>query len=187
MIALYGARGLTGREQAWGLLEKAARLCWGWDSLPAAARGERGKPWFPQAPDRHFNLSHSGALALCALGDGPVGADIQGLRPAWPERLVRRSCTEEELAWLAGRGREREDFAALWACKESMGKQSGYGLPYPPSRLAAPLPEGGGEFSPETLYRAGERFLRVYAGEDWRGAVCALEPPPAEITWLELV
>ena len=186
-MVLYGAERLTERAQAYDLLRRAVRLHWGWDRLPELAREERGKPYFPGAPQYHFNLSHSGPFALCALSDRPVGVDIQVVRPAWSPKLVDRSCTPEERAWLAVLGDRPEDFAALWACKESMGKESGYGLPYPPSRLAAPLPEGGGEFSPETLYRAGERFLRVYAGEDWRGAVCALEPPPAEITWLELV
>ena len=130
-MVLYGAEHLTERAQAYDLLERAARLHWGWDRLPEMAREERGKPYFPGAPQYHFNLSHSGPFALCALSDRPVGVDIQVVRPAWSPKLVDRSCTPEERSWLAALGDRPEDFAALWACKESMGKESGYGLPYP--------------------------------------------------------
>ena len=79
-----------------------------------------------------------------------------------------------------------EDFAALWACKESIGKESGYGLPYPPSRLAVPLPGESTAFSSQKVYALDGRFLRTYAGPGWQGAVCAWERPPEEIIWLEL-
>ena len=90
------------------------------------------------------------------------------------------------LAWLAVLGDRPEDFAALWACKESMGKESGYGLPYPPSRLAVPLPEDGGPLRQGEVYLLEGRKLRAYAGQGWRGAVCAWEEPPEEIRWLSL-
>ena len=118
-MVLYGAEHLTERAQAYDLLERAARLHWGWDRLPELAREERGKPYFPGAPQYHFNLSHSGPFALCALSDRPVGVDIQVVRPAWSPKLVDRSCTPEERSWLAALGDRPEDFAALWACKES--------------------------------------------------------------------
>ena len=143
-MVLYGAEHLTERAQAYDLLERAARLHWGWDRLPEMAREERGKPYFPGAPQYHFNLSHSGPFALCALSDRPVGVDIQVVRPAWSPKLVDRSCTPEERSWLAALGDRPEDFAALWACKESVGKESGYGVPHPPSRLSVPLPGDGG-------------------------------------------
>ena len=185
-MVLYGAEHLTERAQAYDLLERAARLHWGWDRLPEMAREERGKPYFPGAPQYHFNLSHSGPFALCALSNRPVGVDIQVVRPAWSPKLVDRSCTPEERAWLAALGDRPEDFAALWACKESMGKESGYGLPYPPSRLSVPLPGDGGPLRPGEAYLLEGRRLRVYAGRGWRGAVCAWEEPPEEIRWLTL-
>lgn len=185
-MVLYGAEHLTERAQAYDLLERAARLHWGWDRLPELAREERGKPYFPGAPQYHFNLSHSGPFALCALSNRPVGVDIQVVRPDWSPKLVGRSCTPEERAWLAALGDRPEDFAALWACKESMGKESGYGLPYPPSRLSVPLPGDGGPLRPGEAYPLEGRRLRVYAGRGWRGAVCAWEEPPEEIRWLSL-
>ena len=147
-MVLYGAEHLTERAQAYDLLERAARLHWGWDRLPEMAREERGKPYFP--------------------------------------KLVDRSCTPEERSWLAALGDRPEDFAALWACKESVGKESGYGVPHPPSRLSVPLPGDGGPLRPGEAYLLEGRRLRVYAGRGWRGAVCAWEEPPEEIRWLTL-
>ena len=186
MVALYGAADLSQRRQAYVLLERAVCLCWGWERLPEVERAARGKPWFPQFSRHHFNLSHSGSWALCVLSDHPVGVDIQEIRPAWSPKLVERTCTPAERAWLSARGDRPEDFAALWACKESAGKRSGYGLPYPPSRLAVPLPEGGESFSPKQVYAKGGHFFRLYAGAGWQGAVCAQEPPPEGICWLDL-
>ena len=186
MVALYGAAGLSQRRQAYVLLERAVCLCWGWERLPEVERAARGKPWFPQFSRHHFNLSHSGSWALCVLSDHPVGVDIQEIRPAWSPKLVERTCTPAERAWLSACGNRPEDFAALWACKESVGKRSGYGLPYPPSRLEIPLPEGGGALSAGQTFELDGALLRGYAGDGWRGAVCAGEAPPQEIIWLPL-
>ena len=185
-MVLYGAEGLTSRAQAYRLLAQAVRLHWGLEALPELARGERGKPYFPALPHCCFNLSHSGAFALCALSERPVGVDIQVLRPSWSPRLVERSCSPAERAWLASRADGPADFAALWACKESAAKESGRGLPYPPARLEVPLPRSGLPFRPRDLYRLEGRLLRVYRGETWRAAVCGWETPPESIRWLEL-
>ena len=40
-MVLYGAEHLTERAQAYDLLERAARLHWGWDRLPELAREEQ--------------------------------------------------------------------------------------------------------------------------------------------------
>ena len=183
-MVLLGMSDLARREQAKQLLAWGAARYWNLAPLPELAVGERGKPWFPTCPQYHFNLSHSGTLALCALADRPVGVDIQEVREKWRPSLVTRTCTPEERAWLSSRGDRREDFTQLWALKESAGKQTGYGLPYPPSRQAVPLPLLGEAYDPEQLYFLGEVCFRVYAGENWRGAVCAWEDPPQAIQWV---
>ena len=142
-MVLYGAEHLTERAQAYDLLERAARLHWGWDRLPELAREERGKPYFPGAPQYHFNLSHSGPFALCALSNRPVGVDIQVVRPDWSPKLVDRSCTPEERAWLAALGDRPEDFAALWACKESIGRRAVMACPTHPPEWRSRCPETG--------------------------------------------
>lgn len=133
-MVLFGLRELTHRDQARQLLAWSVRRHWGLAPLPELTLWERGKPYFSHLPRRQFNLSHSGTLALCALSDRPVGVDIQVVRPAWRDSLMDRSCTPGERAWLRSRQDRPEEFAALWAAKECLGKQSGGGLPYPPAR-----------------------------------------------------
>lgn len=183
-MILLGMDDLVRREQAKELLAWGAERYWGLSPLPELAAGERGKPWFPTCPQYHFNLSHSGKLALCALANQAVGVDIQEIRETWRPALIARSCTPEERDWLASMGDRNEDFAQLWALKESAGKQTGYGLPYPPSRQVVPLPPLGEPYDPEQIYLLGEVCFRVYVGENWRGAACGLEDPPTAIQWV---
>jgi 4'-phosphopantetheinyl transferase len=43
---------------------------------------EHGKPYLPGAPELHFNLAHSGEMALVAVALGSdVGVDVEHLRP----------------------------------------------------------------------------------------------------------
>lgn len=176
-MVVYAACGLTRREQVYDLLALAVREQHGLSPLPPVSRGERGKPYLPDHPALHFNLSHSGGLALCALDGAPVGADIQTVAPRRPA-MVERCCAPEERAWLAGRGDGWEDFALLWALKEAMVKRSGRGLTLPVSAITPPLPRGG-----ETLLEQDGLFFRLYRGENWRGAVCGRVPPPGELLW----
>ncbi len=97
--------------------------------------GEHGKPELGPLPDRdtlHFNVSHSGDLALYAVTrEGPVGIDVEQMRPV-PDL--------DGVADLVMSPRERAAFAALdeadrpdffhgaWARKEAYLKASGDGL-----------------------------------------------------------
>lgn len=71
--------------------------------------------------DKHFSLSHSGSLALCAVADFPVGVDLQKARPV-PEPTTRR------LARAGYRGSSEEDFFTWWVRQEAAGKLEGTGL-----------------------------------------------------------
>lgn len=127
-MVIYGTQNLTCRGQARELLALAAAEHWGLSPLPELARSGEGKPFFPGRADLHFNLSHSGNLALCALDGSPVGADIQAVR-RWRPSLPRRVCTGEELAWLEAQPDFWPAFTRLWALKESRIKQRGQGWP----------------------------------------------------------
>ena len=178
-MVVYGARGMARREQAYALLAAAARRCWGMDALPEIRREEQGKPYFPLAPQRQFNLSHSGSLVLCALDSQPVGVDIQAVK-CWREGLPGRVCSGKELAWLEGRADRWTAFTLLWAMKESRVKFTGAGLRTRISSIAVPLPR-----TEESLFQLDGLWFRIYRGEDWQGAVCGLTPPPEEIFWLD--
>ena len=79
--------------------------------------GPHGKPFIPGG--REFSLSHSGPLAVIALADVPVGADVQQVRPVRDSTLGKV---------LAPAEREGGDFFVLWTRKEAALKCLGTGL-----------------------------------------------------------
>ena len=165
MTILYAVRGEDGRKLDWHLLAEACRRVWGWEALPAVERSPRGKPFFPGEPDRFFSLSHSGGYALCALSAGPVGADIELIRPR-RERLAETALSPREKAAFSGGWGE---FFRLWTLKESWCKREDVPL-YPPRLVETPPP------CPH----------RSWAGEGWTASVCCDGAPPEDILWLDL-
>lgn len=154
-----------GRGDAYALLSALLLEERGLEELPAIARTQRGKPFFPDRPELAFSLSHSGDLALCALGKGQLGADIERVRPR-REGLSAYALSQLELSWFQARGSRWEDFYTLWTLKEARVKCTGQGLSRPPREIAVPL-IGPGE---QTDFQ-GFSFTAL-AGEGWRGAVC---------------
>ena len=67
------------------------------ESIRFARTGD-GKP-YAVGLDVHFNISHSGSLAACAVSDKPVGIDVQVMRLV-RKALARKVCTRRELSYL---------------------------------------------------------------------------------------
>lgn len=92
--------------------------------------GEHGKPALAGHPELHFNLSHSGTLVACALGNRPVGVDIQNIVKL-RRSLVNYTMSEAEIAQLDAMASVEEQelfFTRLWTLKESYVKATGTGL-----------------------------------------------------------
>lgn len=130
-IVLYGALGPEGQERrlAYVLLKQALVDVYGLAELPAVARCPGGKPWFPQYPQIHFNLSHTAGAAVCALHDQAVGVDVERLRPP-PVHLAR--------------GMAAEPFFREWTAREAAVKRRGGSAlalrgPFPPEPLCRPV------------------------------------------------
>ena len=174
-MTIYGARGLTGRGQARELLSLAVKEQWGLSPLPEISRLPGGKPFFPGFADLHFNLSHSGDLALCALDHEAVGVDIQ-LTKVWRPSLPKRVCSREELVWLEKQPDLWSAFTLLWALKECRVKESGQGLTTAIRNIRVPLPDA----CPCTLE---ELRFRTYPGAGWAAAACGQGTPPETILW----
>ena len=156
---------------AHALLRQAAGLVWAMEELPALDRTPKGKPFFHSMPQCHFNLSHSGPYALCALSDGEVGADVEVIRPR-RSFLPQKVLSGIEFAWFRDQGSRWEDFYTLWTLKEARVKYTGTGLTLPPRDIAVPLLDPG-----QHAYLDGLIFT-AYAGEGWRAALCARETGP---------
>ncbi len=89
--------------------------------------GEHGKPCAPDC-SVNFNLSHSGEYAVLAVGEHPIGVDVEQC----DERhfsVAKRVFTPGEQAWMAEAPAER--FMKLWTMKESVSKALGQGLSLP--------------------------------------------------------
>ncbi len=153
---------------AYALLSWAARQVWGWERLPPIRRLSGGKPVFADLPERQFSLSHSGGLALCALSDRPVGADLELVRPRSP-RLPAWVFRDGDWERYRSLGGDWPAFYTLWTEVESVVKYTGQGLR---SWRQAAVPEGCA--------------VTNLSGPGWRGAVCAREPFQGQPRRLEL-
>ena len=89
-----------------------------------------GKPVLANAPNIHFNLSHSGTIAACAVSDRPVGVDVETLQDADPG-VVAMCFQPIEQEWINNANDRRRAFTRLWTRKESYLKLLGTGLTCP--------------------------------------------------------
>lgn len=89
-----------------------------------------GKPFLPERPDFHFNLSHSGNWAVIAWGSCEVGVDVEAFcEHTNMEAITRRFFAEEEQRYIfAEESHRRERFFEIWTGKESYLKYLGTGL-----------------------------------------------------------
>jgi 4'-phosphopantetheinyl transferase len=119
-------RYVTGR----GLVRTVLARYLGRDPVSLAFRyGPYGRPELAELP---FNVSHSGDLALVAVGLQPdIGVDIERLRPEpAEEQVAERFFSPNEVAALRSlpRADQPRAFLACWTRKEAFIKALGNGL-----------------------------------------------------------
>lgn len=108
------------RVSAEALLRRVLSEYYGEDAAKlTVAREANGKPYFPDAPQLHFNLSHAGEYVALAIGDEPVGIDIERIRPI-RQAVAARFLNDGNLT-------DREAILA-WTKRESYGKLTGEGF-----------------------------------------------------------
>ena len=91
-------------------------------------KGPYGKPYLTGYPEIHFNISHSGGWAVCALASMPCGVDIQERRSIRSRRMVERTMNAREQRQIQEAEDGTGEFIKLWTYKESCIKLSGEGL-----------------------------------------------------------
>lgn len=99
------------------------------------SENEHGKPYLLQYPNIHFNLSHSGTLAVCAVADAPVGIDTEEKRPK-SDGVARRFFTAEEYQYLEAAKDKDRAFLSIWTRKESYLKLLGCGFAKSPETFS---------------------------------------------------
>ncbi|MEU5909773.1 4'-phosphopantetheinyl transferase superfamily protein [Micromonospora sp. NPDC047527] len=141
---------------AGGLLRRAgAALLGGAESEVVLTHDTGGQPLVRVDGRATLPVSVSrtaGIVVVAARVAGPVGVDVERVRPLPALALARRWFPPAELAWLAGRPEAERavDFLRLWTAKEAVGKALGRGLrdggllrPMPPpGRSLRPVPGG---------------------------------------------
>ena len=123
-------RQLSGRCQsaaAWLLLRHGLKEEYGLLEVPPIAYNGSGKPFFPDHPHIHFNLSHCRAAVICALSTAPVGVDIERIRP-FHEELARYTMNEQEMNMIMSSSDPATAFIRLWTMKEAVLKRDGVGI-----------------------------------------------------------
>lgn len=95
-----------------------------------------GKPYFAKRTDKYFNISHSHERVMCAIGDVPVGCDVQKIEDKSERalKIAKRFFTKEEFEKLMSveeKGERNAFFFRMWTLKESYIKCVGGGLAIP--------------------------------------------------------
>jgi 4'-phosphopantetheinyl transferase len=125
----------------------------------------QGKPYLITTTGVHFSISHSGSMAMCALHNEPVGADIEKIRAVGegvPERVM--SSAEYQLYMNAD---DRQSlFFQIWTLKEAYVKYSGDGLGVPLSSFTV-CPSGG-----SVITDTGCTFWTAQPASGYEAAVC---------------
>ena len=79
----------------------------------------------------HFNLSHTTDLVVCAVGERPVGCDVESIKIA-PRGIAERFFSENEKVYLSSEEENYDEvFFRLWTMKESYIKMTGEGMHLP--------------------------------------------------------
>jgi len=129
-------------RQAYVFTHALLRLALGHELRTSAATlemvaGAHGKPRLQgRGAEAHFNISYRrGAVAL-AIGDAPVGVDIEWIRPGIDMLgIAGRFFTSEEQAFLQAppAGELAQRFFGLWTRKEALLKAAGLGVDFMPA------------------------------------------------------
>lgn len=141
MVRVYAARipgmGHSHAEQskwAYRLLDMAVTETYPEIGAPVfVEKDEYGKPFPKDYPELHISISHSGAFVACAVGEKPVGVDLEVWKNRRNREGVLRRFHLKEQSWFCGVPEEQkmEAFHDLWVVKESFVKAMGKGLRIP--------------------------------------------------------
>ena len=112
-------------SEAHGLLREILKTNYGIEARVLSV-GQFGKPYL-QNGGPEFSISHTQGAVAVAVGDSPVGLDLERVR-SFHQRVPQRIMSAGEYQWFVGRGEMKYDFFTLWTLKESYYKYLGTGL-----------------------------------------------------------
>lgn len=110
---------------AYALLLYGLNARFGMSQIPEISYTADGKPLFLSGVE--FSLSHTRRHSACAISDGPVGCDIETVRPVG-DKVPPRVLSDAEYELYCRSGNKDRFFIRLWTLKESYVKLTGEGL-----------------------------------------------------------
>ncbi len=124
--------------------------------------GQYGKPELVNAPFLQFNLSHSGDMAILAVGkDYPLGVDLEHFSARPYYGIGEHLFSNQEILALK---KATTSFTALtffniWAQKEAFIKACGLGLSYPTQQFDVPILSSTPQIVPDTLHQRSWKII----------------------------
>ena len=94
---------------------------------PEFERNAHGKPELKDIPGVYFNLSHTKLAIAVAIGDHPVGVDVEGFKQP-TEGLLHYTMNEKEIERVQQADHPEQAFTTLWTQKEAVFKYTGTGI-----------------------------------------------------------
>ena len=134
--------------------------------------GENEKPYFPDYPDIHFNVSHSEKMVLAVFSDTEVGCDIEHVAPIKMKIAKRFFCPSEyEFIMQQEEEKRLETFYRFWTLKESFMKATGLGMKLPMDSFCVRL---GEEIRVEHQLNGAKYHMEEWGEGEYRAAMCYL-------------
>lgn len=160
-----------------GILLRHALRAAGVPYPAAICRGAQGKPYLA-GQGIHFNLSHAGEWAVCAVAPCPIGCDVEQIRPVEPALAKRFFCPEEQadIACQPTPEARYDRFFRYWTLKESFLKATGLGLSLPLNAFTI-LPEQTVSVI-QSVDGYSYHFTEYTQLSGYRCALCAAEELP---------
>jgi 4'-phosphopantetheinyl transferase len=134
---------------------------------------QHGKPTLPGGPG--FSLTHGGDLVGLAVHDGPVGLDVERLRPLHDlAAMAAHACSPAEAVPDAAA------FFTLWTRKEALLKATGTGLSAPMTSITL---DGSGvaDWTGPAAPRGPVWLRDLRPAADHPAAVAGLGPDPTAV------
>lgn len=162
----------------------------------AIGRTDRGKPFFPHAPQLHLSISHSGAYWACAIAGQTVGFDLQQKEQPKKETLEEMLQRHRKMAYRFFHPLEADfvardclhNFLTVWTAREAYVKHTGQGIDASFSEHCV-VPEAdadqcriGGDVSCVQWTAMGKYFRKLYFDGDYVLCVCTDTPCECAIT-----
>lgn len=106
---------------------------------PKIVYNDNKKPFLDGEPNIHFNLSHSGQIAVCAFSDSQVGVDAE-ITQHFENDLLKHIYSKDEIDFVNSHSSDNDNlYTLLWTVKESVMKYLGTGLSLSPDKIKVDL------------------------------------------------